>query len=86
MNINLKTVKYFKLTQIAELLGEDIDDLSESLDGAFTWGDTDLALVNLPRFLAELEVHEEETIMEALWGIIGTQPEDAAEYYVNFNE
>ncbi len=81
--MNIHTARYINLSDIATVLGVDVDDLAELADGGFTWGDTDHALVNLPRFLGLLEVHDEETVMETLWDIIGTEPAAAADYYVN---
>ena len=81
--MTIQTTKHFNLSDIATTLGVDAEDLAELADGAFTWGDTDCALVSLPKFLGLLEVSEEETVMEALWDIIGTEPAAAAEYFVN---
>ena len=81
--MNIHTAKYFNLSDIATVLGVDVDDLAELADGGFSWGDTDCALVTLPRFLGLLEESDEETVMEALWDIIGFEPAAAAEYFVN---
>jgi hypothetical protein len=81
--MTIQTTKHFNLSDIATTLGVDPEDLAELADGAFTWGDTDCALVSLPKFLGLLEESEEETVMEVLWDIIGTEPAAAAEYFVN---
>lgn len=81
--MNIHTAKFINLSDIAPLIGEDVEGLGERLSDVFTWGDTDLSLVRLPLLLAQLEESEEETIMEALWDIIGTNPADAFEYFVN---
>lgn len=82
--ISIQTVECVNLTDIANILGEDIDNLSEKicLDW-FTWGDTDRALVALPNVLGLLDLHEEEVVMEALWDIIGTDVEAAAKVFVD---
>jgi predicted XRE-type DNA-binding protein len=80
--MKIHTAKYISLSEVATVLGVDRDDLAELADGEFTWGDTDISLVSLPKFLGLLEMHEEETIMESLWDIIGTELA-AADYYVN---
>lgn len=81
--MKIYTTKHFNLSDIAPLIGEDMEGLGERLSDTFTWGDTDASLVRLPLFLAQLEESEEESIMEALWDIIGTSPADAYEYFVN---
>lgn len=81
--MTIQTAKYINLSDIAAILDEDVNDLSELINGAFTWGDTDMALVSLPRFLGELSQPEEEVVMEALWDIIGTDVRDAMNYSVN---
>jgi hypothetical protein len=81
--MNIHTAKFFNLSDIAPLIGEDVEGLRERLSDTFTWGDTDASLVRLPLFLAQLEESEEETIMESLQDIIGTSPADAFEYFVN---
>lgn len=81
--MNIQTAPFINLSEIATILGEDIDDLTELVDGVFTWGDTDVALVSLPRFLGELSEEDEEVVMEALWDVIGTDTRDAMKYFVN---
>lgn len=82
--MSIQTVECVNLTDIAIVLGEDIDDLAEKIGlDWFTWGDTDRALVALPKILGLLEVHEEEAVMEALWDIIGTDVKAAAKVFVD---
>lgn len=82
--MNIQTAKYFNLSDIATVLGEDFDDLAELVDGGFaSSGDTEVALVTLPKFLGLLEEHQEDTVMEALWDIIGKDSAAAGEYFVN---
>lgn len=81
--MNIHTTKFFNLSDIAPLIGEDVEGLGERLSDTPIWEDRDASLVRLPLFLAHLEMSEEKTIMEALWDIIGTSPADAYEYFVN---
>lgn len=82
--MNIQTAKYFNLSDIATVLGEDFDDLAELVDGGFaSSGDTEVALVTLPKFLGLLEEHQEDTVMEALWDIIGKDSAAFGEYFVN---
>jgi|LakMenEpi03Aug12_release.lakeMendotaPanAssembly.Ray.scaffolds.fasta_scaffold2984721_1 hypothetical protein len=80
--MNIHTAKYVNMSDIAEVLGIDVDDLAEQFD-EYTWGDTEMAFITLPVFLRNLDINDEETVMESLWDIIGTEPAAAAEYYVN---
>jgi hypothetical protein len=82
--MSIQTVECVNLTDIAIVIGEDIDDLAEKIGlDWFTWGDTDRALVALPKILGLLEEHEEEAVMEALWDIIGTDVKAAAKVFVD---
>ena len=80
--MNIHTAKYVNMSDIAEVLGIDVDDLAEQFD-EYTWGDTEMTFISLPAFLRNLDVNDEETVMESLWDIIGTEPAAAADYYVN---
>lgn len=79
----IHTVKYINLSDISACVGEDLESFSERLSDFYTWGDTDIVLVNLSGVLRVLNISEEENVMEALWDIIGTTPEDASKYFVN---
>ena len=81
--MTIQTAQYIKLSDIAAVLGVDVDDFSETFSDIYTWGDVDKSLVLLPEFLGQLEEHEEEVVMEALWDIIGTDVRDAAKYFVS---
>ena len=81
--MTIQTAQYINLSDIATVLGVDVDDFSETFTDTYTWGSVDKSLLSLPEFLSQLEVHEEEAVMESLWDIIGTDARDAAKYFVN---
>lgn len=81
--MKIETAQYIKLSDIATVLGVDVDELAELADGEFSWGDTDCALITLPKFLGLLEEAEEEAVMEALWDIIRTETKETSRYFVD---
>lgn len=81
--MTIQTAQYIKLSDIAAVLGVDVDDFSEIFSDIYTWGDVDKSLVLLPEFLGQLTDTEEETVMEALWDVIGTDVRNLVKYHVD---
>ncbi len=66
--MRIKSALYIDLSDIADIIGLEYSDMCEYFEGSYTWGDTDVTLVNLQDVLDILDEEHRGTIVNTIIG------------------
>jgi hypothetical protein len=79
--MRIKSASYINLSDIASLLGMEYSDMCEYYDTKYTWGDTDVTLVNIQEVVQVLEHEERIKLMSIL--LAKNDPDLVSRLFVN---
>jgi hypothetical protein len=79
--MEIKSAAYINLSDIATILGVEWNDLAELFENRYTWGDTDVTLVNIQSIIQVLENEEQEKVKNVL--LSKNDPDLVSRLYVN---
>lgn len=63
--MRIKSALYINLSDIADVIGCEYSDLCECFENSYTWGDTDVTLVNMQDVLDILDEEHRGTVVNA---------------------